>query len=204
MENIWYSNKSHKTTRESSLSNQPSSVPQRHPSETINMHPFHDSDFNRQLPQISPRISQLDSFLNQGLKAKKSKSNATDANLFFGKSNETTPKEAQLRIRGKSNIIQTQEGSLLFSIYEQRQEQEREKQLKQAKKYLCFIISLGALNYSISLKITDIESLSTKLNALRKRKDNRIKVGFCDHVLRNTCAEAEGSSETEVPHWTES
>lgn len=158
MENIWYSNKSHKTTRESSLSNQPSSVPQRHPSETINTHPFHDSDFNRQLPQISPRKSQLDSFLNQGLKAKKSKSNATDANLFIGKSNETTPKEAQLRIRGKSNIIQTQEGSLLFSIYEQRQEQEREKQLKQAKKYQSFIISLGALNYSISLKITDIES----------------------------------------------
>lgn len=136
MESMFYTNKSHKTTRESSLSNARSSVVHRHPSETINAAPLHDSDFNRQLPQISPRVSQLDSFLNQGLKAKKNKSNAGDVNLFYGKSKDLTPKEAQLRIRGKSNIIQTKEGSLIYSIYEQRQEQEREKQLKQAKKYI--------------------------------------------------------------------
>ena len=150
--------RSHKTTRESSIPSQPQSKfiknildqnlenmgnPVRRQSDLFKISsppkPLMqiDSDFNRQLPQISPRTSQLDSFLNQGLKVKKAKGNANDFNLFYGKSNtELTPKEAQLRIRGKSNILQTQEGSLLYSIYEQKQEQEREKQLKQAKKYV--------------------------------------------------------------------
>lgn len=146
--------KSYKTTRESSmLSNSKSGValsrvaygvcvdvPQKHQSDFNLYSPKNgvapgEGDFNRQLPQISPRTSQLDSFLNHGMKPRRApKNSANDFSIFYGKAAvEEAPKEAQLRIRGKSNIVQTQEGSLLHSIYEQRQEQEREKQLAHAK-----------------------------------------------------------------------
>jgi len=94
--------------------------------------PKNNCPFNRALPQISPRMSQMDSFLDQGIQHKKKRDNPKkDFNLFMDNKGQA---DTRVRIRGRSNIVQTQEGSLMHSIREQREEVKRQGELKNAKK----------------------------------------------------------------------
>ena len=86
---------------------------------------------------FSPRSSQkLNGFLHSHLNSndtENSRRGRKDYKLFYGNQKSENLK-ANVRIRGRSNIIDTQEGSLLHSIYEQKEESKRNKELKQAKK----------------------------------------------------------------------
>lgn len=120
---------------------------------------FKEFEFNRQLPQISPRISQMDSFLNQGMKTSKRKPKhfQNDFSIFYGKQPEEEPRDTQVRIRGKSNIVKTQEGSFLHSLNDQKEERERKKHLKQAKKRIQMLNKLE--DYRHKKLLQEIETI---------------------------------------------
>lgn len=86
---------------------------------------------------FSPRSSQkLKGFLNFQLGSSHNEElrrGRKDYQLFYG-SQKSNNLNTNVRIRGKSNIIDTQAGSFLHSIHEQKVEIKRKNELKQAKK----------------------------------------------------------------------
>lgn len=58
----------------------------------------------------------------------------TDFKLFYA-DQAPTDRDTQVRVRGRSNLVETKEASLLWSMAEQKEEQKRQGHLKQAQKY---------------------------------------------------------------------
>ncbi|CAI2382956.1 unnamed protein product [Moneuplotes crassus] len=124
---------------------------------------------------FSSRSSQkVSSFLNtqmsneNKIECYKEKRPQKDFEMFLGREKEQGL-NANVRVRGRSNIVDTKQGNLLQSIQEQREEEHRKKELQQAKK------RIKTLNKLEDFRQKKLEEEIFKLEQERRLKDKQIR-----------------------------